>query len=255
MITLWTALLLLQHQVLLELPNVEKNPHTSSADIELGQKLYAGRCAGCHGPAGDGGKGTNLAVPRLPRAQTDLALYRIIRYGLPDTEMPAHNMAPREIWQIAAHVRQLGSSGTESMAGDWNRGALLIKGKGGCTTCHIVGGEGGLMGPALTDIGTRRSPTYLRNKLLDPGKELVSGFSMVRLTTHKGRKLTGVRLNEDTWSIQIRDDKGALHSFWKNELTDLSVEQKTPMPSYAKILNQQELDDIIACLTTAGGKP
>jgi mono/diheme cytochrome c family protein len=80
----WAAALLLFQQ----------NPHTTAADVELGKKLYGGRCAGCHGPTGDGGKGTNLAMPQLPRAQTDEALYRVIREGLRDTEMPAHNMTP-----------------------------------------------------------------------------------------------------------------------------------------------------------------
>src|SRR5215471_2550706 len=50
-----------------------------------------GCCAGCHGPLGNGGKGANLAAPSLPRAQTDIGLYKVIRYGLPETEMPGAN--------------------------------------------------------------------------------------------------------------------------------------------------------------------
>ena len=101
------ALFLFQQLVLTDLPRAEKNPFNTGADIEQGSKLYAGRCAGCHGPQGDGGKGANLAVPVLSRATTDLGLYRVIRYGIPETEMPSHNMTLREIWQIAAYVRTL----------------------------------------------------------------------------------------------------------------------------------------------------
>ena len=252
MIIVWTGLLLLQQQTLLDLPAVEKNPFTSAADISSGKKLYAARCAGCHGPAGDGGKGTNLAQPSLPRAQKDLALYRIIRYGLPDTEMPAHNMTQREIWQMAAYVRTLGR--TEGASGNPVRGEALIRQKGNCLSCHVLNGEGGLTGPALTDIGTKRSPAYLRTKLIDPAREL-SGFSMVRLATRKGQKLTGIRLNEDTWSIQIRDMNGSLHSFWKDDLAELAIEQRTLMPSYAKQLQPKEIDDIVAYLAATGGKP
>src|ERR1700738_4907361 len=107
-------LFLLQQPVLLDLPQVDKNPHTTAADVALGKKLYAGRCAGCHGPAGDGGKGANLATPTLSRAQDDLSLYKVIRYGLPDTEMPSHLMTPREIWQTAAYVRTLGQLRAEA---------------------------------------------------------------------------------------------------------------------------------------------
>src|SRR5688572_24263665 len=162
------AALLLFGLQLPDLPAVEKNPHTSKDDLEQGKKLYGGRCAGCHGPTGDGGKGTNLATPQLPRAQTDEALYRVIRQGLRDTEMPGHNMTPREIWQIAAYVRTLGRVPNESVSGDATRGRELVRGKGGCLQCHVITGQGGQTGPALTDIGIRRSPSYMRTKMLDP---------------------------------------------------------------------------------------
>jgi putative heme-binding domain-containing protein len=244
----------MQQRAFVDLPAVDKNPFTAPADVDLGKKMYDGRCAGCHGPSGDGGKGTNLATPSLPRAESDLSLYRIIRYGLPETEMPAHNMTQREIWQIAAYVRTLGRAGMENLSGNAARGELLIRQKGGCVACHVLNGEGGLTGPPLTDIGQRRSPAWLRTKLIDPGKELAGGFSLVSLATRRGQKLTGIRLNEDTWSIQVRDPAGRLHSFWKDELADLSVEQRTTMPSYAKRLNPQEIDDIVAYLAAPGGR-
>jgi putative heme-binding domain-containing protein len=111
------------------------------------------------------------------------------------------------------------------------------------------------MGPALTGIGARRSPSWLRNKLIDPARELTSGFSTVRLATRSGRKLEGVKLNEDTWSIQVRDHAGGLHSFWKEDLAGLSIEERTPMPSYAKTLTPGEIDDIVAYLAASGGRP
>src|SRR4051794_3404539 len=164
---LLAALLLFQHVILPDLPKVDKNPFTSQEDIAQGRRLYAGRCAGCHGPNGDGGKGANLAIPSLPRGATDLGLYRVIRYGLPETEMPSHNMTQREIWQIAAYVRTFGRSGEGTVAGDAKKGSSLLRGKGRCLQCHVLDGEGGHLGPSLTDIGSRRSPTYIRTKLLN----------------------------------------------------------------------------------------
>src|SRR5690242_12643761 len=116
------ALLFFQQPLPLDLPTVEKNPYTTEADVDQGKKLYAGRCAGCHGPAGNGGKGANLAVPVLPRGTTDLSLYKVIRYGIPETEMPSFNMAPREIWQLSAFVRTLGRIAAETVEGDPARG-------------------------------------------------------------------------------------------------------------------------------------
>jgi putative heme-binding domain-containing protein len=191
----------------------------------------------------------------LPRAQTDIGLYRVIRYGLPDTEMPSHNLTPKEVWQISAHVRTLGRVDSVAIKGDAARGRALVRGTGGCLQCHLVDGEGGHMGPALTDIGRRRSPSYLRTKLTDPQKDISGGFSLVQLTTRGGQKLSGIRMNEDTWSIQVRDMSNRLHSFWKQDLTEFNVEQRTLMPSYSKKMNAQEIDDVVSYLSGLRGEP
>lgn len=238
--------------LLLQAPGT--NPYTTAEDIGMGKKLYGGRCAGCHGPTGDGGKGANLAAPVLPRAQDDAALYRVIRNGIPESEMPGHNMTPREIWQMAAFVRTLGSAGSERMNGDASRGEAIVRGKGGCLQCHLVNGEGGNLGPALTDIGLRRSPAYLRVKLTDPAREPAGNFSQARLKTKGGQTLHGVVLNQDTWSIQIRGMNSRIHSLWKDDLAEIKVERQTVMPSYAVRLTASELDDIVAFLMTRGGR-
>ncbi len=252
--TWWIALFLLQAPPQMDLPQVDRNPHTTEADLAQGKKLYAGRCGGCHGPGGDGGKGANLAVAVLPRASTDLALYRVIRYGLPETEMPATLLAPREVWQIAAFVRSLGAaSAAESVGGDAKRGRDVVASKGACLQCHAIGLHGGHLGPALTDVGARRGPGHLRAKLLDPQATIPDDFRMVQIATREGRKIDGVRLNEDVDSIQLRDTSGRLHSFWKRDLIDFKVERRTTMPSYAGKLSAQEIVDAVAYLSTLRG--
>jgi putative heme-binding domain-containing protein len=250
----WIAFLYFQIPIQMDLPNVDRNPYTSEADVALGRKLYAGRCAGCHGPGGDGGKGANLAVAILPRASSDLALYRIVRYGLPETEMPATLLSPREVWQISAFVRSLGAAGASgAMNGDANRGKQLVANKGGCLQCHAVGVEGGRLGPALSDIGARRGPGHLRAKLLDSPGNIPDDFRMAVATTRDGRKIAGVRLNEDVHSIQILDYNGKLHSEWKKDLMNYKVERTTPMPSYASTLTAQEINDVVTYLSSLRG--
>ncbi len=247
----WAALLLWQQNM--QLPEVSNNPHTTEADVEQGRKLYAGRCAGCHGPGGDGGKGANLAVPVLPRAVSDRSLYQVVRYGIPDTEMPASLMAPREVWQISAYVRSLGKLRNEPIAGDAGRGAQLVRGKGGCLQCHAIGTEGGRMGPALTDIGARRGPGHLRNKLIDATSDVPETFRLVDVRTKDGRQITGIRLNEDTWSIQVRDFSDRFHSLSKDSLASLRSERRTPMPSYKQRLDAGEINDVVAYLAGLRG--
>lgn len=248
----WLVPALLQVQML-ELPSVDKNPYTSEADVAQGRKLFGGRCAGCHGPTGDGGKGANLAVPKLPRASTDLALYRIVRYGIPDTEMPGTLLSPKEVWQISSFVRSLGRIERGVLPGDAANGKQLVSGKAGCLKCHTIGMEGGGYGPALTDVGSRRSPGYLKAKLVNPNPEPNSEFRLVQLETREGRKLSGIRLNEDTFSIQVRDLQNNLYSFRKEQLKDVKVERRTLMPSYRNRLSEAELNDIVAYLAGLRG--
>ncbi|HET8550589.1 MAG TPA: c-type cytochrome [Bryobacteraceae bacterium] len=248
---LWFPALLLLQAV--DMPAVGKNPHTTQADIAQGRKLFLGRCAGCHGPGGDGGKGANLATATLSRATDDLSLYRVIRYGIPDTEMPRHLMSEREVWQVAAFVRRLGQVERAALPGDPERGRQLARGKAGCLQCHAIAGEGGHIGPPLTDIGKKRSAAWLRAKLLDAAAEVADEFRTVQLTTRAGQKLSGVRVNEDTWSIQVRDAGGKPHSFWKADVTNLKLDRATLMPSYRGRLSDTELNDIVAYLAGLRG--
>ena len=165
-----------------------------------------------------------------------------------------HHLTEREIWNLVAFVRTLGRATRETVPGDPSRGAELFHTKGACAQCHAVAGRGGTLGPDLTEIGARRGPGYLRKVILDPEASLPEGFLQVRLVTADGRAITGIRLNEDTFSIQIRDLSGRLHSFWKSELLELHKERgKSPMPSYREIFGPAELDDLVAYLASLRG--
>ncbi len=247
-LTMW--MLLPQLQVI-DLP--DKNPFTSAADVLLGQRIFTGRCAGCHGPVGEGGKGANLAVPELPRATDDPSLYRVIRHGIADTEMPGTLLEPKEIGQVAAYVRTLGRISSAPVNGDAARGQQLFAGKGGCLQCHALGLEGGQMGPTLTGIGRRRGPGHLRAKLETPAADVPEYFRVVKLTTRQGQSVQGIRLNEDTWSVQLRDMSGKPQSYWKSDLTAFSSERRTLMPSFKGRFSEQEIDDLVAYLSSQRG--
>ena len=77
---------------------------------------------------------------------------------------------------------------------------------------------------------------------------------MVRAETKDGQRLTGIRLNEDVWSIQFRDLTGGLRSIWKDDLKDLQKDfTRSPMPSYKGVLSESELTDVIAYLVSLRG--
>ena len=232
-----------------------------------GEALFQTHCSPCHGSKGEGGRGPNLAVRRLPRAPDDAALSAIITTGIPGTQMPATRMTAAENTQLVAYVRGLGRSQAVQVPGNRANGETLFWSKGNCGHCHTVGPRGGRMGPDLTDIGARRGPAYLRTSVLEPSAEVPENFASyrkliympdnylrVRVTTQDGKQITGARVDEDTFTIQLRDDQDRLHSFRKDELRDIQKDWgKSPMPSYQGVLADSELQDVIAYLASLQG--
>jgi putative heme-binding domain-containing protein len=171
--------------------------------------------------------------------------------------MPAADtMSSREIWQVAGYVRSLGRLPAESVPGDAGRGENLYRTKGNCVQCHVVAGDGGTLGPELSEIGARRGVDKLRSVVLNPESAIPGGFLQVRVVTGDGRQILGVRLNEDTFTIQVRDLNGHLYSFVKANLKELQKQPgKTPMPSFRQVFSDAELDDLIAYLVSLKGRP
>ena len=244
-----------------------QRPSGAAGNLARGEQLYGRSCASCHGPAGEGGKGPTLAVPRLFRAADRKALAVVIRRGIEGSEMPGARLSEADARLLADYVLGFGRRPREPMPGDPQRGARLYRDKGGCASCHTIKGEGGAFGPDLTDIGRRRGAAHLRQSLLEPNADMFKGSSIyrsnisitenflhVRVTAKDGRQLQGVRVNEDTFSIQLRDLAGTLHSLLKSELDEVHKDWgQSPMPAYRHVFSVQELDDVVAFMLTLRG--
>ncbi len=224
------------------------------ADLEQGKKIYNNQCALCHGIGGVGGRGPALNQPRLQRAPTNAALFKVVKEGIPGSEMPDFwTLNDKEIWQVAGYVRSLGRMQAVKLTGTAEQGRTIFEKN--CAACHVVRGEGGVAGPELTESGARRSPAYLRAALLDPNATTPEGFLVVAVTTADGQRVRGVRVNEDSFNIQLRDASNRFHSFRKSELKELKKEfGVSTMPSYKDAFTAAELDDLIAYLASLRGE-
>jgi alcohol dehydrogenase (cytochrome c) len=83
-------------------------PSSGPADIAAGAKLFRTECAACHGPDAGGGPGVPALVGReFKHGDSEWALYRTIRYGVPKTAMMEHPLGWTPIWQLAAYIRSI----------------------------------------------------------------------------------------------------------------------------------------------------
>jgi putative heme-binding domain-containing protein len=226
-----------------------------------GQRLFEARCARCHGLKGTGGTGPGLRRARFRRAADDETFFSLIKEGIPGTEMPDNwTMSDREIKQVVSYVRSLGKAEVKPLPGDPEKGKVVYT-KADCSKCHALLGKGGTLGPDLTEVGARRGAVHLRQVLLDPGSaKLVDSFGYlaflnVQVATHDGRVVNGVRVNEDSFTIQVRDAENRLHSIDKLDVAEMKREpQASIMPTYAKTLSAREIDDLVAFLAGLRGE-
>jgi cytochrome c oxidase cbb3-type subunit 3 len=227
---------------------------TSRADLLRGEKLFQVHCARCHGPKGEGSRGPTLIRARLLHAPDDAALLAVIDDGIRGTEMPGAGgaMSHHEMLETASFVRSLGKVPQQPVPGDPHRGAEIYRTKGNCGACHSISGEGGVAGPDLTQIGESRSAAYLRESLVDPQAAVPEGYVRVTVVLPmNGYSVTGLRVNEDSFSIQVRDDSGRSYSWWKKDIARIDKpKDKSPMPSYRSQLSDPEITDLVAYLAS-----
>jgi putative heme-binding domain-containing protein len=226
----------------------------TQADIERGSRIYGENCTFCHGANGDVVPGVNLRTGRFRNAASDEDLGRLIASGIPGTAMPPHKFDRLELTGIVAYIRSLPDDHSASVPiGDAAGGQAVFEGKGGCLGCHRVRGNGSRLAPDLSDIGAIRTPNRLQKSLLDPTAAMLPMHRPVRAVTRDGKVITGRRLNEDTYSVQLIDSDEHLVSLMKAELQQYEVIKVSPMPSYRDKLSSRELADLVAYLLTLKG--
>ena len=156
---------------------------------------------------------------------------------------------------IIAYLRNMNAIDRANVkTGDVARGRAVFDGKGNCSSCHRVGTRGSRVGPNLTDIGSLRSPASLQRSLVDPTSQMMPINRPVRAVKKDGTVITGRRLNEDTYSVQIIDDRERLHSVLKSDLKEFAIIKTSPMPSFAQTLAADERADVIAYLLSLKGQ-
>jgi len=234
------------------------NPYEGQTTaIEAGQKRFREGCAACHGANAEGGRGPNLAENQDLKRKSDGQLFKTIRYGIPAAGMPPSPLPDNSIWELATYVRSLSASAYElSMPGNVDRGRTVYWSKGGCGDCHAIRGQGGLIGPDLTNIGATRTAKQLTEGVLHPDQHPVEGFRGVTVILKDGGRIEGVAKNYSNYSVQVLDRQGELHLLQKGDIRQVEFQQKSLMPSnYGQTLREEELQDLLAFLSKQSVRP
>lgn len=225
--------------------------------LRSGKLLFQVNCSRCHGMIGNGGIGPSLSRPYLPRASTDEKLAQVISNGIQGTGMPAMwVLTESEVSKIVRYVRHIGQGSKEVTIGNAKNGKILFE-NSICKTCHIMSGEGGSLGPELTQIGLKRGQNYLAEAITHPGKTKPLDengfyeFLVMSIELKSGKVIKGIRINEDSFSIQIKDAGNLLHSYNKKDILSIrKIKDESLMPGFSDQFSDSDINDIVAYLTS-----
>ncbi|MHB1938397.1 MAG: c-type cytochrome [Acidobacteriaceae bacterium] len=230
----------------------------SGPNQEQGARLYASHCAYCHGADGRGGRGPAIATMPKVIALSNRDLIGIVHNGEADQGMPAfRDLGDQGTQAVVQYLRTLqgvtGAAPTVKLTGDPNAGRQLFFGKGQCSTCHMVRGEGGFMAQELTAYAKDRTAKDILQAIVNPDANLEPTSRVVEVRTKAGQRLTGVLRAEDNLNMTLQTEDGRYHFLSRSSLAMVNYTDHSLMPhDYGTRLTSRELDDLVSFLIVTG---
>ncbi|MEX1238779.1 MAG: heme-binding protein [Cyclobacteriaceae bacterium] len=127
-----------------------------------------------------------------------------------------------------------------------------------CSSCHLMRGEGGSIGPDLTQLGTRFSAKDMLEAIVEPNKTVSDQYAATVFTMKDGSSILGRLTNEDDKAYFILQNPFApevIREIAKEDVVDTKYSYISVMyPGLVNRLNDEELKDLMAYLMAGGNK-
>ena len=127
-----------------------------------------------------------------------------------------------------------------------------------CSRCHSMQGEGGDIGPDLTQLGTRFSNKDMLEAIIHPDKTVSDQYASTIFTLKNGQSVLGRLVNEDKTSYSISQNPFASDQVRKVLKKDVASKKYSTvsimLPGLINSLNPNELKDLIAYLKAGGNQ-
>lgn len=252
----------------------DRNPYAGDASAaKAGEFQFRINCSFCHGlGAKGGGRGPDLTLARKRHGASDSDMFHNIKDGIAGTAMPAAigsigvGMTDAEVWQVVTYLRSVQVKTPAHPPGNAANGKDAFFGSAKCFSCHMVEGKGGRLGPDLTGTGSSRSIESIVDSIRNPSRRLSTGlteatkgfpqeYETATVVTEDGKTITGVTLNEDSFTVQIMDVSEKIHLLDKDKLRSFKKSRTSLMPAYSTAeLSDKDLQDIVAYLVSVEAK-
>lgn len=140
---------------------------------------------------------------------------------------------------------------------NFERGKLMFD-AARCSSCHMMRGEGGVIGPDLTQLGTRFSAKDMLESIIEPNKTVSDQYAATVFTLKDGSSVLGRVTNETDKAYVISQNPFApevVREIPKENVADKKYSYISIMyPGLINRLNEEELKDLIAYLMAGGNE-
>lgn len=137
----------------------------------------------------------------------------------------------------------------EIKGGDWAAGRkLFFSDRGQCHKCHTMRGEGGKVGPDLSNVIHRDYASVLKD-VLQPSAAINPDFLAYQVELDDGRVFLGVTNGSDAETLRLTDQTGKQHAFARGAVAELAPSRQSGMPEkLLEPLAPQEVKDLMTYL-------
>lgn len=127
-----------------------------------------------------------------------------------------------------------------------------------CVGCHKMNGQGANVGPDLTKLDPKYTPTDVLQHILEPSKKIDQKYRSHLLVLDSGKVVTGLVVKEDAQSIHVIDNPTApdkvrivsRDSIEEQEVSDVSIMPRGVLNK----LTREEILDLVAFVVAKGDK-
>ena len=170
--------------------------------------------------------------------------------NLPQPEGPGQNYDHIMIHQAL-------NKGLKNYLGDIEKGKLVYD-AAFCSTCHRMQGEGGNLGPDLTQLYTRFERRDMINAVFSPSDEVSDQYAFTLFHLKDGSQKAGRILSDKEGLVKIMPNPYSstiTEELAKADIVKQELSPVSPMPpGLVNRLNEEELTDLFAYLLSGGDK-
>lgn len=145
------------------------------------------------------------------------------------------------------------AAATAAGGGDPDDGLIVYEDN--CIECHIIGGDGGEIGPDLSTAALK-GLKFLEDAILRPAKEFTPGFETYEVIALDGRKTVGLKTRDDDGEIDITKANGEVVTIAKADIKEITQDDLTSvMPDdLSEVMTVKDYQNILSYLMLQKGE-